>query len=795
MLRNYFKIAFRNLRRQPGYTAINIVGLAVGMAACLLIGLYVRHELSYDAFHEKGERIHRVNLQSAPQRGMNRQIAITPNIVAPLMTRTFPAVEKSVRLYKRSGVVQHADRAFQEDRFFFADSTFFDIFDFEFVAGQPETALARPNSVVLTEATAQRIFPDDNPLGQTLVRNTDTEYEVTGVIEDVPPNSHLQFDFVASWSSLGGWINKEERWGSANFYTYLLLREGTDAQQLQQQVTQFLDERRAAGDQVRTLDLMPLTDLHLYADLAYALDPTGDIRYVWIFGALAVLVLLVACINYMNLATARAAERGREVGVRKALGATRGQLARQLYGETGLLVVLGLGLSILLARLGLPLLEALSGAPYALSDLPLGLLAGALCGIGLLVSLVAGSYPALLLSGFQPARVLRSALQSGRGRARFRKGLVVFQFAAAVALIASTFAIHKQLSFLQAKKLGFDEEQVVVVPLGDAAQRQNLGALQEAFTQHAGIPSVSTASEYPSDLGATFQVDAEGLPDDRRVLMKGLITDTDIVETLGLKVVAGQSFPRTLPHPDSAETGYRYLLNETAVRTFGWEPREAIGRRFNMLGGREGRVTGVVADFHFASLRESIEPLAIWYHPQQASHLLVRVTSGQVEGGLAFIEEQWAALAPYRPFHYRFLDDAFAALYQGERRVGQVFGLFAALAILIACLGLFGLAAFAAEQRTKEIGVRKVLGASVTSIVALLSKDFAKLVLVAFVVAAPVAWFAMRRWLEDFAYRIELGPGVFLLAGAAALGIALLTVSYQALKAATANPTDALRAE
>ena len=790
MLRNYLKVAWRGLRRRPGYTVINVLGLAVGIACCLLILLHVRSELSYDRFHEKAERIYRVNLEPAPSAGKDRPIAVTPNIAAPLLTRELAAVEKGVRLNRTSGAVQHEHQAFREDDFFYADSTFFDIFDFTFTAGRPATALTQPNAVVLTQSAAQRYFPDENPLGQTLTLDGDTSFEVTGVIEDVPTHSHLQFEFVASWSSLTGWV-QQETWRSANFYTYVLLRPGTAAGRLQQRIDRLV-EKRDSG--TRALSLMPLTDLHLYADLAYALDPTGDIRYVWIFGALAVLVLLTACINYMNLATARASQRSEEVGMRKALGATRGALTQQFYGETALLVALALVSGLGLARLGLPLINVLSGASYALSDLPTGVLVGALAGIGLLVTLVAGSYPALLLSGFQPARVLKGSFETGRGEARFRQGLVVFQFAVAVFLIASTLVIRDQLDFLQSKNLGVDEEQVVTLPL-DGGARRSARTLQNTFSQSPSVKYVSAVSEPPGDLGWTGRVDAPGLPSDEQITMKGFITDADITETLGLEIVAGRTFPGTLAAPDdSAGTGYRYLLNEAAVQTLGWAPREALGKRFSM-SRRSGRVMGVVKNFHFASLRQSIEPMAIWYNPSSERHLLVRIAPGRTERALSHLEEQWSAVVPRQPFQYQFLDDTFDALYQSEQRVGRVFGAFALLAIFVACLGLLGLAAYAAEQRTKEIAVRKALGASVSSVIGLLSKDFLKLVGVAVLLAVPLAYVAMHQWLEDFAYRVELGPWIFTLAGAGALVVALLATGYQAWQAARTNPAQALRDE
>ncbi len=795
MLRNYLKIALRNLKRNKGYAFFNVFGLALGMACCALVYLYVQDELSYDGFHEKAERIYRVNLEAVPSIGMEQPIALTPNIVGPLLTREFAQVEKAVRLNVLGGIVNYNEKTFEENVFVFADSTFFDIFSFQFVAGDRASVLNRPNTVVLTESAARRYFGQDNPLDKTIIYNNSDALEVTGVIEDMPANAHFQFDFLAPWTSLGDW-HQEERWGSANYYTYVLLRENVNAAALEEKIDRRVTEFEHAGEYSRSLALMPVTDVHLATDIAYALDPTGDMQYVYIFSAIVVLILLIAGINYMNLATARATQRAKEVGVRKTAGARRGQLAGQFLMEAILVSAVAVLLALALTQLALPAMNALSGKELNLELLFSGWTLAAVVGLALFIGLFAGSYPAFVLSGFQPATVLKGSAGSTGGGGGLRRALVIFQFAVSIVLIVGTIIIQGQLDYLQSANLGLDKERVAVLHLSSEA-RANHEAIGEAFLQHSDVQSVSAVNQYPSALGWTGSAHGEGVPEEPAIMAKGFITDGDAVETLGIQLIAGRDFHEAAAHPDSVENGYRYLLNETLVHRLGWKAEEAVGKQF-MMGGRDGRVIGVVADFHYASLREAIEPLAIWYHPGRVRNLLVRLAPGALEGGgdaLAFMEERWTQIAPSIPFNYSFLDDEFDEKYRSERQVRSVFSVFAALAILIACLGLFGLATFAAERRTKEIGIRKVLGASVPSLVALLSKEFLKLVGIAFLIAAPLAWFVMNRWLQDFAYRIELGAGVFVLAGVLAVLIALATVSYQAIRAALADPVNALRSE
>ena len=788
MLKNYLTVALRSLRRQKGYAAINLLGLAVGVACCLFLLLYVRDELSYDRFHENADSIYRVNLYVEELGG---EIGLTPTIVAPLFQREFPEVEAATRIEAHNGVVRVGDRVFDEDAFYFADSTFFQVFTHPLLQGDMRAALTRPNTVVLTTSTARRYFGEVDPVGRTILRNNDQEFEVTGVMADVPAQSHYHFDFLASFASRDYWATNE-MWGSANFFTFVKLRPGASAAVLQQKIDALIARLEAAGEEPRNPVLEPLTDIHLRSDVAYDLDPTGDITYVYGFATVAFLILLIACINYMNLATARSSQRAKEVGLRKSLGAFRGQLIRQFYSESALLTLGGLLLAVVLVAIGLPWFNTISGKALSFSDLltpSLGLL---ILGIFLVVSLVAGSYPAFYLSRFEPVRVLRGRVRAGRGASWLRQGLVVLQFSISAVLIVGTLIVMNQMRFIGSHNLGFDKEHLVALPLTDPILREQFPAMEEALTQSPHIVSAVAVNQIPGQLGWTSQFLGEGMDEADAFLIKGMPTDAAVVEGLGLEIIAGRGFPENPPIPDSVS--YQFLVNEATLGRVGWTPEEALGRRVT-IDGRGGEILGVVRNFHFRSLHEAIEPLAIWFWPQEANHLIVRLAPGDTRAGMDHLEAVWGQFASHRPFSYRFLDDVYDQLYRNEQQLGQIAGVFAFLAIFVACLGLFGLVSFTAEKRTREIGIRKVLGASVMGLVGLLSKDFLALVAVAFVLAIPVAWYAMSRWLDGFAYRIDLGPGVFLLAGGLALVVALATVSVQALRAATADPVQSLRYE
>ncbi|MGA0559788.1 ABC transporter permease [Larkinella sp. VNQ87] len=802
MLRNYFKIAFRNLWRNKVFSGINVFGLAVGLASCLLLFIYIAHELSYDAFHQKADRIVRVVMEYSMEGQVNR-VQQTGTKVAPEFGRRFPEVESGVRLENRQAVVSYADRQFTEKRVVFADSALFSIFSFSLKQGNPKTALGGPNLVVLSESIAKKYFGSQNPVGKTVRINAgggDKEYAVTGVVADCPANSQIKYDLLASFTTLSA--SKEEQWFSANYATYLLLQNPKSITSLQAKIpgfmkTQFGPDEMAGGNYL-TYILEPLKSVHLHSDTEGNFEPNGDLMYIYIFGSVAVLILIIACVNYINLATSRAVERAQEVGVRKVMGALRGQLFAQFIGESLIVTFAALGLSLLLVYLTMPIFNELSDRRFSFSiltqpDYLLGLL-----GIGLLVSLIAGGYPALVLARFEPVRVLKGHLKTA-GAGQFRRALIVFQFAITAFLIVCTLLVRNQLSFIQNKKLGYDKEHVLVLP-ADRQVNERIRALKSEFRQNADVQQVSRAYESPTFIEGGYSMRRSDKTESPYKSVAALPVDEGFVKTMNLRIVAGRDLTlndlerATVPGSDSLRH-FHFILNESAVKELGWQsPREAIGQKMDMGSGRPGVVGAVVEDFHFASMKHKIMPLVLF--PEDGGHvLLVKLSGSQLPNTLQFLEQKWKMLIPSRPFEYEFLDAEFNQLYSAETRTGRIFSVFAFLSILLACLGLFGLSAYTTAQRTKEIGIRKVLGASVPAIVLLLSKDFLKLVLIAIVVASPLAWWAMNRWLQDFAYRIDVAWWVFAVAALLAVGIAFLTVSFQSIKAALMNPVRSLRSE
>ncbi len=798
MLRNYLKIALRNLSKHKGYAFINVVGLAIGLACCLLITLYVKYELGYDRYHEKAERIYRLTTEA----GISGRITHFSGAASPMaavMRAEFPEVEQATRVWNGSEIVRVGDRRFKEDRYYWADSTVFDVFSFVFVKGNAETALDRPYTVVLTQSTARKYFGSENPIGKVLRVGDVTDVTVTGVIEGMPDQSHFHADFLASMSSLP-WARGDEWLSNINFKTYLVLREGASPEALTAKFPELI--QRNVGDVMQQLggifrfELQPLTQIHLHSDLEYEFEPNSDISHVYIFSAVALFILLIACINFMNLATARSVDRAKEVGMRKVMGAQRGQLIRQFLTEAMLLALVAFFLALVLAELVLPAFSHVAGRELELDLTENGSALAVFVGITLLVGFLSGSYPALFLSGFRPVLVLKGKFKTSMTGVALRKGLVVTQFAISIALIVGTLVVQQQLDYARSQQLGFNKEQVIVLRLlQNNASSARAQALKAEVQRHPDVVSASLANHFPGTSLDDQIYFPEGRGMDEGIHIRIYRVDSDYLETLGMELVEGRAFSPAQPTDSSA-----VILNQTAMEMLGWDSIK--DKAFVELGGpsmKDARrtlpVIGAVEDFHFESFHHDIRPLAIRIAEGQPGYLLVRARAGRAQEVLAFLREKWEVAALASPFEYSFLDERFDELYRADERLGRIFGGFAALAIIIACLGLFGLATFAVEQRTKEIGIRKVLGASVPGIVALLSKDFLKLVLLALVIASPAAYFLMNRWLEDFAYRIEIGPGIFLLAGAAALLIALATVSYQAIKAALSDPVKSLRYE
>ena len=787
MLENYLKVAWRHLARHKGYMFINITGLALGMACALLILLYVQDELSYDQHHEQADQIYRVALDVDVSGEVFRTARTTPPMAAALRN-DFPDVLNAFRIRKAGSVfLAHNEQRFYEDRFYFADPSIFNVLALPLLEGNAATALDAPFSVVLTQEAAHTFFGEDNPMGQTLTFEQEHPLTVTGILAPVPGQSHFRPVFLASFSSLETlYEDRLQNWGWTGVHTYLLLRDPKAAQDLEAKLPAFI-ERNLQEDWAGTwhLGLQPITDIHLYSHRSGEIEANGNIRSSYFLGLLGLFILLIACINFVNLTTARSVDRVREIGVRKVIGAHRTQLVRQFLGESILLALLALALSFLLVNLSLPTFNTLTEKTLRLAYS--GAMLASFLGLGLLVGLVAGLYPALFLARLQPVASLRSK-KAGATSLRLRQGLVVTQFAISAFLIIGTLIVSSQLDYLRNKDLGFDEEQVVVIPMQDAATQQRYQVIKDALLQSPNIISVAASSDVPGQGYDQIVHRPEGFPADEGLSVPILFVDPDFIQTLGIQITTGR------PFSNAQDESTSLIVNEAAVHRFGWDT--ALGKIISDAEGNPlGTVVGVTDNFHFESLQAAIEPLLMRVQPGWFEKITVRIRPDDVSGTLAFLEQQWQSFEPGYPFQYSFLDENFQQLYQAEDRLHEVFGYTSLLAILIACLGLFGLAAFTAEQRIKEIGIRKVLGASVSSLVVLLSKDFLKLVALALVIAAPIAYLAMQRWLNDFAYRVEIGVGTFVLAGVLALLIAVLTVSYQAIKAALADPVKSLRYE
>jgi putative ABC transport system permease protein len=812
MLKHYATIALRTLRKHAGYALLNATGLALGIAVCLLIALYVQHEWSYDRFHDDADRIMRVVETRATPEGTKRE-AGTAGPVAPVVVSELTGVEAATRLTRLFRVtVQRGDTRFYVGDYLLAEDNFFDVFSFPLAQGDSQTALAQPGTVVLTHAAAQRYFGDTDPMGRTLTVEGFGESTVTGVLEPLPETSHLQFSmlfpFATPASDVPWWTPWTEDWAHnyRTFTTYLRLSETADRDAIAAQIEALMAGNTPADAMPAAVTLQPLTDIHLRSagiGGGFNAQP-GNPAYLVIFSAIALFIILIACINYMNLATARATRRAKEVGVRKSLGAQRGQLIGQFLGEAIVLAGIALLAGVVLTAWVLPLFSTLAGKSLSLAPILHPAWIVALVGGTLLLGLTAGSYPALILSRFAPTRALKNGdVQTGRA-AWLRRGLVVTQFALSIGLIVATLAVARQLDYVQEKRLGFDEDHLVMVDINSSNVRSNMEVMKTQMRQHPAVQAVSVSSRVPGDWKGITQIqitEAGAAPED--VLTSYFMgVDEDFLSTFRIDLRQGRAFD-----PARGTDTTAVLLNETAVAALGLD--DPVGRtiqvpEIGLEGGGSGdadlrlHVIGVVDDFHFQSLYEPIRPLVLGYHQnpiENIDYFTARVEAGQVTAALDHLRSIGERFDPEHPFEYNFLDQRLAEVYDTDQRVGRLFGIAAGLAILIACFGLFGLAAFSAEQRTKEIGVRKVLGASAAQIVGLLSKDFARLVGIAFVVAVPLAYLAMDRWLADFAYRTSLGVDVFALAGLLAFAIAGLTVSYHALRAALADPVNSLRYE
>lgn len=779
MFKNYIKIAWRNLQSRKGYTVINITGLAIGLAACMLIGLYVQDELSYDDFHNNADRTYRV-LREFDIPDLKTTIPTTPSALAPALEENLTAVENAVRVIQANPVVEYGTKKFVENSFIATEAGFFEIFSFPIVRG--EASLEQPFTLLITKAMSEKYFAGDDPVGKTL-RIGSSDYEVTGILADIPENSHLKFGFVASMA------NTSPDWGRNNFITYVMLREGITTESTLHQISNVIKastdpQDEQAGDAFIP-HLQPITGIHLGQGVSVSIGSQGNILYVYLFIALAVFIILLACINYMNLATAHSAERAREVGMRKTLGASRIQIAAQFLGESVMMTAFAMIMALALCQVMLPFINDLAGKSVELSSFYNLQAVFLLMGSVFLIGSIAGFYPAIVLSSFEPSRAVKGAGDAAGGNF-LRKGLVVFQFAISISLLIATGVVYQQLQYMKSSGLGFDAEDVVVIE-----QVNFLGDRVETFKQEIskipGVEEVASGFSLPGTFFINSMWQTAGTTNKPQNLDYTFV-DYNYIETLGIELLAGRSLS-----PDYSTDSTAAILNEAAVRDFGWTPQEAIGKELTQ-GQRRFRIVGVAKNFHYRSLHAKIYSLALFGPQRSPRYVAARLQSETVPDLLEELQGKWKEFSEL-PFDYSFLADDLAMQYRSEDRLVRVFGVFAATAILIGCMGLFGLAAFVASRRTKEIGIRKVLGATITGIIGLLSRDFLGLVLLGFLFAVPLAWYAMSRWLENFAYKIEMSPDIFLLAGGLAVIIALFTVSWQAIKAALINPVESLRSE
>jgi putative ABC transport system permease protein len=805
MLRNYLKIAWRNLMLRKAYTAINILGLAIGLAACLLIVLFIQHELSYDKYHAKTKRMYRMTINGMlAGKGITATYASAP--AGPALIREIPGIETTTRMVSRGTfIVKKGTESFKEERVIFADSNFFNVFSIPLLKGNPKTILREPKTLVITQTIANKYFGDADPIGKTLTFGEKDVYRITGLCKDVPSNTHFHYDMFAS-------INGEQlgaKWLSSGALTYVVLREGYSVEKLNAAMPAIVDkyigpeikefigishaEFKKRGDKIEFV-FQPIADIHLKSHIDGEIEANSDIKYVYIFSAIALFILMIACINFMNLSTAGSANRAKEVGIRKVLGSVQGQLIGQFLSESVLVTFMALGAALVIVAVALPYFNQLSGKAFDVSILVKGMMLPAILLSCLFIGLLAGSYPAFFLSAFKPVSVLKGKISAGFKSSWLRSTLVTTQFVVSIGMIIGTIVVYRQLSFIQNKKVGFDKDQVLI--LHDTyVLGQKLNTFKDEIKQLSQVANATMAGYIPAGAsnsgGDGFEL-VNGSDHPVTYRDKTYNIDDDYLPTLGITLAAGRNFSRNIRSDTAA-----VLINEAAAKEFGF--KNPIGQQLRTIGNGEPlskrtyTVIGVVKNFHFESIHNHIAPL-VMYYGADTYQMAIRVRTSDIPNLLTALEQKWKGQTD-NPFSYSFLNERFNKTYLLEQRTGQLFSIFATLTIIISCLGLFGLAMFTAQQRTKEIGVRKVLGASVLSVVVLLSKDFVRLILIAILIVTPIAWFVMNQWLKDFAYRVEISWWIFAVAGVLAIAVALLTVSFQSIKAALMNPIKSLRSE
>jgi putative ABC transport system permease protein len=795
MFRNYLKVAIRTFIKSKSFSFINIAGLAIGISACILISLYVLDELSFDRFHANADRIYRITeLLHLPNE--IRHQAVTSPPMAPALERGFPEVLKSVRLSFSSRTISYGDNKFYDTRILYADSAFLHIFSFGLKEGNPDKALVEPYSVVLTESAAKKYFGNEDPLNKIMALSDTLALTVTGVVRDVPANSHIQFDAVLSRSTITRMTNNrpEENWYSNGYYSYILLPGGYDVRQLEAKIPAMLDkemgaDRKTAGPWY-DLILQPLPSIHLHSSAVHDIGAPGNVKYVYTFTVIAILVLLIACANYINLATAKSVNRAKELGMRKVIGAKKNQLVVQLLGESFLITLLAFVVAVAIVSATLPSFNLLTGKVLSISVLLRPDVLMVIAGIFVLISLLAGGYPALVMASISPLKAMREYGRRGSSGSLVRKGLVVFQFSMSIILISATIVIFRQMDYMRTRNLGISNDQVMQVTLPYRLQsRQNV--IREELARIPGVSAATVSNFTFADGISSIALLPEGAAENEITSQATISVDADFIPAFGIELLAGRNFIRG----NIADDTSAFIVNEKAVREFQWgTPEEAVGKTIDWGLGKEGKVIGVVKDFNFASLHREITPLIIHIVPDWYSAVSLHI-AGDIPSVVEQVKSKWKELDPEDRFEYTFMDQDFAKMYKAEEQTRTIVGLLASLAILIACLGLFGLAAFIAEQRTKEIGIRKVLGSSAAGIIMLMSKDFLKLIAISFLIAVPVAWYAGSEWLTSFAFRTDITWWIFAVAGLSSAAVAIVTVSFQSVKASLMNPVKALRTE
>jgi putative ABC transport system permease protein len=802
MFKNHLKIAYRNFVRHKLYSFINVFGLAIGLSICMIISLWVLRELSYDRFHENADRIYRVERELFRDNLYSRW-PITGGRYKQALIDDYPEIVNAVRLWRREFAIKDHKNAVHRQEMFAADNSVFEMFDFHLEDGNEQSALSDPMTVVLTRENAVKYFGTGDAIGKSLTlewQGEQTDFKVTGILDEVPENSHIHFDMLLSITSY-----KEEPytdWRSNYLYTYVQVQENTSKQDLEEKLKAFVTQRLEPeyGDllfqgrsihEVLKMHLFPIRDIHLYPSANWEVEPGGNISSVYIFSCIAVLILIIACMNFVNLSTARASKRAKEVSLRKTVGAEKHQLRGQFIQESVLMAFVSLVLALMMSSLFIQAYNGIFAENLSLSAFLQLKYMIILAGATFMVGVLAGLYPAFYLTKFEPVKVMKGGPLSGRGKSVFRRNMVIIQFSISIILIVAVFTVYKQMRYIQTRSLGFDKENVLIIPVRSQKIAQNYESFRNELIRNSQIVTASASSEVPAD--SHYSNSYVNPPEsDEPISMILFSSDHDYVETYRLEVLAGRAFSRDF----STDTEGTIILNESAAQRIGWTPEEAVGK--TLVGGyseSEVQVVGVIKNFHFKSLRREVEPMALFLYPDYIREISVRIMPGDVGRVLNFIQKTWETSFPGEQFEYSFLDNRINQLYDSEKKMQDLFVIFSALSILVGCLGLLGLVSFTAELKTKEIGIRKVLGASTSSVIVLLSKEFIKWILLANVVAWPLAWFIMNKWLQNFAYKTNMGWIVFLLAGLVTISIAIFTFIFQTVRTASAKPVNSIRYE